>query len=102
MGRRPARPRDGHYSIEFESRNDTFGTGCQFPDSGDAGGGRGRQIWAGGQPSPEMVIIQKSLNKEIVLSGLGVNSQILVSPGGCRGGQIWARGQPGPEIVIIP
>ena len=42
MGRRPARPRDGHYSIEFEKRNDTFGTGCQFPDSGEPGGKRER------------------------------------------------------------
>ena len=38
MARRPAKPRDGHYSIEFEERNDTFGTGCQFPDSGEPGG----------------------------------------------------------------
>ena len=37
MGRSPARPRDGQYSIELEQRIDTFGTGCQFPDSGEPG-----------------------------------------------------------------
>ena len=41
MGRRPARPRDGHYSIEYEQGNDILGTGCQFPDSGELGGGKG-------------------------------------------------------------
>ena len=46
------------FSIEFEQRNDTSGTGFQFPDSGEQGGCRRRQIWAGGQPGPEMVIIQ--------------------------------------------
>ena len=34
---------------------------------------------SGGQPGPEMVIIQKSLNREMTLSGQGVNSQILGS-----------------------
>ena len=42
MGRSPARPRDGHYSIELEQRIDTFGTGCQFPDSREPGGMPGR------------------------------------------------------------
>ena len=42
MGRSPARHRDGHYSIELEKRIDTFGTGCQFPDSGEPEGRPGR------------------------------------------------------------
>ena len=38
---------------------DTFGIGCQFPDTGEPGGeGREGQIWGGGQPGPEMDIIQ--------------------------------------------
>ena len=45
--------------------------------------GRGGQIWPGGQPGPEMVIIQQSLNREMILSGQGVNSQ---PRGGGRGG----------------
>ena len=38
---------------------DTFGIGCQFPDTGEPGGkaGKGR-YGAGGQPGPEMDIIQ--------------------------------------------
>ena len=47
MARRPAKPRN-RYSIELE---ETFGTGCQFPDSGEpreeggtaGNGGSGRQ-----------------------------------------------------------
>ena len=38
MGRRPARPRNDHFSRESEWRNDTFGTGCQFLDSREPGG----------------------------------------------------------------
>ena len=56
---------------------------------------------SGGQPGPEMVIIQWSLNRESILSGQGVTSQILGSRGICRGGQIWPGGQPGPEMVIV-
>ena len=39
MGRRPARPRDGHLSKEIEKRNNTFETGCQLPASWGEGGG---------------------------------------------------------------
>ena len=74
-----------------------------------AGDGMGREMrteatpftGSGGQPGPEMVIIQESLNREMILSGQGVNSQILGSRREGRGEQIWAGGQPGPEMVII-
>ena len=69
-----------------------------------AGDGMGREMQteatpftgSGGQPGPEMVITQQSLNREVVLSGQGAISRIL----GGREGQIWAGGQPGPEMVI--
>ena len=77
------------------------GQGVNSQNLGSQGGCRGGQIWAGGQPGPEMVIIQQSLNREMILSGQGVNSQTLGSRGGCRGWQIWVGGQPGPEMVIF-
>ena len=42
MGKRPARPRNGHLSIKIEQRSNTFGTGCPFPDSGEPGGRPGK------------------------------------------------------------
>ena len=54
---------------------------------GSQGEGRGGQIWPGGQPGPEMVIIQKSLNREMILSGRGVKSQPLGEEKGRPGGR---------------
>ena len=58
---------------------------------GAGGEGQEGQIWSGGQPGPEMDIIQYNLNREMIVSGQGVNSEILGSRGGRPGRADMAR-----------
>ena len=58
--------------------------------------GDGGKIWAGGQPGPEMVIIQYIVNREMILSGQGVNSQTLGGVGDA------GEGRYGPEASQAP
>ena len=100
MGRGPAGPRDGHLSLEAEYRNDTFGTRCQFPDSGEPGGMPGRADMGRRRARPRDGHLSIELEKRNDTFGRGCPFPDSGEPGGCRGGQIWAGGQPGPEMVI--
>ena len=46
-------------------RGDPFGSQRRVA----AGGARGGQIWAGGQPGPEILVIQQILKREMIFSG---------------------------------
>ena len=87
MGRRPARPRDGHLLIvrlNGEILLSGQGVNSQFPGSREDAG-EGRYGPDRGQPGPQIGIIQKGLNREIILSRQGVNSQFLGEGGRGRG-----------------